>query len=382
MLSKFATMNLISRHIEYLIRSHDCVIVPGWGAFIAQYQPASLVDNLLTPPSRTLVFNPSLTHDDGLLASSIVRQTGMGYENALKQIAEDVNAMRHQLKAHNEVALSNIGSFHHNANGSMIFEPFIKTSAEYSYFGLRSINLTPILSQAQAQAEKENDTTEKKDTIYVPIRRSWARIAASIAIVLGLGLTLSTPIVNDQAHTASVITTPTKPQIKLIEPAANTPIVLNVVEFGTTDATATVDTLRRKQYQQVMAYYKQREERRKARREAMLKQIEEMRKRQEILLSQETTSSNENKSTTTASKNTPIRFETSDAYCVVVASLTSRTQAEQFIASTGNKQLAILEKEGKFRVYAATGQNASEAYRIARSNGLLKRYRGAWVCKK
>lgn len=376
-------MNLISRHIEYLVRCHDCVIVPGWGAFIAQYQPASLVNNLLTPPSRTLVFNPSLTHDDGLLASSIVRQTGIGYENALKQISEEVNAMRHQLKVHNEVALSNIGSFHHNSNGSMIFEPFNKTSAEYSFFGLRSINLTPILSQAQVQTEKENGTTGKKDTIYVPIRRSWTRIAASIAIILGLGVTLSTPIVNDQAHTASVITTPTKPKIKLIEPAANTPIVLNVGGLDSTDATATVDTLRRKQYQQVMAYYKQREERRKARQEAILKQIEETRKRQEALLAQETTVSNADKNpTTTASKNTPMRFEASDAYCVVVASLTSRAQAEQFIASTGNKQLAILEKEGKFRVYAATGQNANEAYRIARSNGLLKRYRGAWVCKK
>lgn len=376
-------MNLISRHIEYLVRCHDCVIVPGWGAFIAQYQPASLVNNLLTPPSRTLVFNPSLTHDDGLLASSIVRQTGIGYENALKQISEEVNAMRHQLKVHNEVALSNIGSFHHNSNGSMIFEPFNKTSAEYSFFGLRSINLTPILSQAQAQTEKENGTTGKKDTIYVPIRRSWTRIAASIAIILGLGFTLSTPIVNDQAHTASVITTPTKPKIKLIEPAANTPIVLNVGGLDSTDATAIVDTLRRKQYQQVMAYYKQREERRKARQEAILKQIEETRKRQEALLAQETTVSNADKNpTTTASKNTPMRFEASDAYCVVVASLTSRAQAEQFIASTGNKQLAILEKEGKFRVYAATGQNANEAYRIARSNGLLKRYRGAWVCKK
>lgn len=380
-------MNLISRHIEYLIRYNDCVIVPGWGAFIAQYQPATLTNNRLTPPSRNLAFNSTLTHDDGLLASSIVRQAGIGYDLAIKQIAEEVNAMRHQLKAQGEVAMSNIGLFQHNADGTMLFEPFEKSSAATRYFGLNSINLTPVLTQARIDAGKEDKVTVKKDTIFVPIRRSWTRIAASIAIMIGLGFTLTTPIVNDNVHQASIITTPQKTQIKLIEPAANTPLVLNVGNVDSADATAVVDTLYRKQYQQAMAYYKQREERRKARHEAMMKQIEEARqlkmeqKAQNSLLTS-TVAENKVGATSTKIETAPLRIDESDSYCVVIASLTSREQAEQFIASTGNKRLAILEKDGKFRVYAATAQTSSQAYSIARNNGLLKRYRGAWVCRK
>lgn len=379
-------MNLISRHIEYLVRYNDCVIVPGWGAFIAQYQPATLINNCLTPPSRNLAFNSTLTHDDGLLANSIARQAGIGYDLAVKHIAEEVNAMRHQLNAQGEVAMSNIGLFQHNADGTMLFEPFEKSSAATRYFGLNSINLTPVLTQARIEAG-EDATKGKKDTIFVPIRRSWTRIAASIAVMIGLGFTLTTPIVNDNAHQASMITTPQKPQIKLVEPAANTPLVLNVGNVDSADATAVVDTLYRKQYQQVMAYYKQREERRKARHEAMMKQIEEARQLKVAQKSQAITTTSivaEKKvePTTTKAEATPLRFDANDSYCVVIASLTSREQAEQFIASTGNKRLAILEKDGKFRVYAATAPTSSQAYSIARNKGLMKRYRGAWVCRK
>ena len=35
-------VNSITRHIEYLILRHDCVIVPELGAFIAQYSPARI----------------------------------------------------------------------------------------------------------------------------------------------------------------------------------------------------------------------------------------------------------------------------------------------------------------------------------------------------
>lgn len=373
-------MNLISRHIEYLVRYNDCVIIPGWGAFIAQYQPATISNQRLTPPYRSLAFNPSLTHDDGLLASSIARQTGVGYDMAIKQVADEVNTMRHQLDATGELAISKIGIFHRNEVGSMIFEPFEKSSS-YSYFGLPTLNITPILTQARNEAN--SSAKDKSDTIYVPIRRSWTRIAASIAVILGLGFTFSTPIVNDQAHKASMITTPAKPKIELNQsPDAN--IVLNISNVNDSDASMTVDTLQRKQYQAVMAYYKQREEQRKARQEALKKQAEES---QKVAIEQKSnaqiiaTAKTQAKASATQST-VAMRINEADSYCVVIASLTSRAQAEKFIASTGNKNLHILEKDGKYRVYAATGSTYNEAYSIARNSGLLTRYHGTWVCRK
>ena len=131
-------MNLIGRHIEYLVRYNDCVVVPGWGAFISRYQPALLgKDGKFLPPTRSLSFNQSLTHDDGLLASSIVRKSKVSYDAAMKQIANEVAVMRHQLTQNGEIAISNIGVFRQNGEGAIIFDPFINTSATLRFDQLK-----------------------------------------------------------------------------------------------------------------------------------------------------------------------------------------------------------------------------------------------------
>lgn len=381
MLSIFALMNTICQHIEFLVRNHDCVIVPGWGAFIANFQPAHFDKfNRLMPPSRTLSFNSSLVHDDGLLASSIVRREKISYDKALNIIAEEVNALRHQLTAQREVVLGHLGIFTYNAEGSMLFEPYEKSSAVSSLYGLPIVNAVSLRSQV---SNEENEANKKNgDTIYVPIRRSWTRIAASIAVILGLGFTLSTPIINDQAHQASIITAPIKPQIKLIEPAPDANLVLNISNIDSIQAKAVVDTVYRKQYQAVMAYYKQREEQRRARREEMMRQIEEQR---QAIAAQTTPNKVEAQSSqpiTQPVAQTNLRFNSNDAYCLIVASLPTRALAEQFISQAGNGQFGILEQEGRYRVYAATGETSSQTYDMARNNGLMKRYKGAWVCRK
>ena len=60
-------MNELSRHIESLLVSNDCVIVPGLGGFVTQYVTARRVDeeNLYLPPYRTVGFNGQLTINEG-----------------------------------------------------------------------------------------------------------------------------------------------------------------------------------------------------------------------------------------------------------------------------------------------------------------------------
>ena len=382
MLSIFAVMNLISRHIEYLVRCNDCVIVPGWGAFIAQYKPASFDnDNNLIPPMRVLGFNSSLSHDDGLLASSISRQLEISYENATRQIAEEVGVMRYQLENQGEVALSGVGTFYKNAEASMLFEPFENSSASSCYYGLRSVKLMQILAQARKEndAMAKEDSQPQKDTIYLPIRRSWARIVASIAIVLGLGFIFSTPIINDDVHQASFsapkISAPVKPVVKLNEPTGDEQLLLNVTNIDIADAEATVDTVSRYKYQKVRAYYK-------AHKEMRLKQLEEYRKQQALLIEKEGNVNYEVSNENPKNERLNVRLSDADKYCLVIASLENRAKAEEYIAKSGNENLAILEKDGRYRVYAATGESPKQTLNNARQNGLTRRYPGAWVCRK
>ncbi len=384
-------MNLIGRHIEYLIRYNDCVIVPGWGAFIANSQSAIFNEhNVLLPPTRILGFNPSLIHDDGLLASSIVRKSGVTYDVAIKQISEAVNSLNHQLNLQGEIAISNIGIFTKRSNDSLLFEPFAKTSASIPYMGLPQTKIIPILTKVKSDVEQPK---AKKDTIYVPIRRSWTRIAASVAVVLGLGFIFSTPIVNDDTNLASLstptISVPDRVQIKLNEPTGNEELILNVANVDSTESMSIVDTIARKRHQKIIAYKKLREERRQARRELKMKRLEEYRLKKElarksIQTSEEKLIESKTKSTSSSIENykEDVRLLTTDQYCLIVASLPSRALAEEYIEKSKNNNLGILEKDGRFRIYAATGESVKSTLNCARKTGLMQRYPNAWVCRK
>lgn len=52
----------LAQHIEVLLLENDCVIVPGFGGFVAHYAPATHVkeESLFLPPTRTIGFNPQL----------------------------------------------------------------------------------------------------------------------------------------------------------------------------------------------------------------------------------------------------------------------------------------------------------------------------------
>lgn len=75
-----------------------------------------------------------------------------------------------------------------------------------------------------------------------------------------------------------------------------------------------------------------------------------------------------------------VRLDASDRYCLVVASLQSMSQAEKFVKEHSDVELGILEKDGKYRVYAATGSTTNEALRAKDDDEIGRRFADAWVC--
>ena len=77
-------MKNLARHIELLLRNNDCVILPGFGGFIAHAVPAYYVseEHLYYPPSRSISFNASLTMNDGLLVQSYMQSYQVDYAKA------------------------------------------------------------------------------------------------------------------------------------------------------------------------------------------------------------------------------------------------------------------------------------------------------------
>jgi len=76
----------LSRYIYELLHSHECVVAPGLGGFIIRKKNAVVyvAQNLFAPPSKHLHFNAQLTHNDGLLAHHISKETGVSYEKGVR----------------------------------------------------------------------------------------------------------------------------------------------------------------------------------------------------------------------------------------------------------------------------------------------------------
>jgi hypothetical protein len=190
---------------------HDCVVVPGWGAFIANYGRACYDDDrsVLMRPRRAIGFNPSVNHNDGLLAQSLVRHEGLDYDEAVRFIADSVTTFRQQLAMGSEVSMGRLGYFRSNEGDLVEFVPFSKANATDQFYGLADFEISTV--EALERAAQEAADVEEAPAAVVPqgrnlFSRNATRIAASAAVLIGLGIMLSTPIIVDRNHDQAGLT--------------------------------------------------------------------------------------------------------------------------------------------------------------------------------
>lgn len=214
-------------HIEYLMLSNDCVVVPGFGAFIAQYTSSNncAQNSTFTSPKRSISFNASINHNDGLLANSIAKKASIPYAEALKQIEKSTTICRQALSDGSEVPFGRLGFFISNAEGHIEFIPFHHELANDDFFGLQSFSF-PTLAERNAQVATEETVSETYSEPEINIgRRNWfshkaVQIAASIVMLVCLTFALSTPIIVDKpTHQLATLNvpTPTMPKHKVVK---------------------------------------------------------------------------------------------------------------------------------------------------------------------
>lgn len=214
-------------HIEYLMLSNDCVVVPGFGAFIAQYTSSRncAQNTTFTSPKRSISFNASINHNDGLLANSIAKKASIPYAEALKQIEKSTTICRQALSDGSEVPFGRLGFFISNGEGHIEFIPFHHELANDDFFGLQSFSF-PTLAERNAQVTTEETVSETYSEPEINIgRRNWfshkaVQIAASIVMLVCLTFALSTPIIVDKpTHQLATLNvpTPTMPKHKVVK---------------------------------------------------------------------------------------------------------------------------------------------------------------------
>lgn len=339
-------MNEIVRHIEYLLVTADCVTIPGLGAILANSMPASYSQDkqLLLPPSRFFSFNPSLTHNDGLLVSSIARSESISFEAAARFVDKEVESMKKLLAATGRLKLGRVGAIALDADNKMSFETNSSSVLSPDCLWLPALEIKTL---TQLNRSRNDALSERRSqNLFGRV----ARIAASVAVLIALGFILATPVKIDNAQYASLGLEDFKPVAKksddsLIRRPGESSAPLVLVVSRASDSYEIADTVSHNEY---------------IRRHKADKPVGD-------IIDAETDGSS-------------FRFDENDAYRVVIASLASEKEADDFIAGFADIKLGILAKDGRYRVYAATGSDNRQAQLAAAE--LADKYPGAWVCRK
>lgn len=194
-------VNVLERHIEILLLSNDCVIVPGLGGFMAHHVDARYDENdgTFLPPLRTLGFNPRLTMNDSLLVQSYIEAYDISYPEALRRIEAEVAEIRQHLESKREYELNDIGILRLNQEGNLEFEPCEAGILTPFLYGLSTFEMTPLVVEAKATTETAQDKNTKKvpEESAITIKMSWLHNAVAVAAAIVAFFMIGTPISNN-----------------------------------------------------------------------------------------------------------------------------------------------------------------------------------------
>ncbi len=186
----------IEKFISDLLFEHDCVIIPGLGGFIGNYQPARIdtFHHTFHPPSKSLLFNVNLRQNDGLLASRLADECGITYEEAVSELGRFAEHCNSLLKSGKHVLIENVGELIADPEGNIQFEQETEVNYLDESFGMHSFISLPI------HREVTQGRIERKISRYIDPAGTKRRIlpkslkwAAALIIPLGtaafLGIT-------------------------------------------------------------------------------------------------------------------------------------------------------------------------------------------------
>jgi hypothetical protein len=192
----------IEKYISELLYRYQCVGVPGFGAFLCEWQSAQVIvaQNSFVPPKKVISFNSHIKNNDGLLANHIALQEKISYENAVSKIQTQVVFWLEKLENKESLVLENIGEIFSNSEHNFVFKPNTAINYLTDSFGLAGFNSPEIVRANQITSEVEPivetpvsvDTTEEAETPVIPLNgknrtKNWMKYAAAVAVFASAG---------------------------------------------------------------------------------------------------------------------------------------------------------------------------------------------------
>lgn len=289
--------------------------MPNLGGFLTYRDKAFVRNNTFYAPTEHIRFNPLLTYHDGLLPEAYMRDRNIGYTEALNTIQADVEQIKKSLNNGNTFLLGRIGALSLSADNNIILHN------SDSKFLPENIGL-PVVHLKQLSSASTN--TGNTIVLNVPrVSSNALRYVAMLAVVFILSFLIPTPV-TDTTHEASFYKQITDYRLQITDSISNqatntiTPIT-PIDSIASINSIATIDTI------------------------ATIK-----------------TTQNTPKPSTLNYKLSTLNYK----YHLIIASLTTQAEAEDYIANHKHfdqSQLQIIESKGKFRISAAGFNKYKEA---------------------
>ena len=183
----------LSKAINSLLYTNDCVTVPGFGSFIVN-KFSSVYDEKngkFYPPSRRVSFNSKIKNNDGLLANYISNEYGIDFSVAVKNIHNEVINWKKKLNKE-PLVLNNIGELSYNSDENIVFSPDLDSNHFLGSFGLPSIYYKKqpdlVSTYNESTLKKYNDLKVNSSNSRLP---DFVKYAAALVIIISTTFFLS-----------------------------------------------------------------------------------------------------------------------------------------------------------------------------------------------
>jgi len=176
----------ISQYIKEILLLNDCVIIPGFGGFVANYKPATIENNQFSPPTKEIAFNNKLISNDGLLVNFISEAEGIDYFNAKQKLDSFVEETMLNLERNRNVYFEGVGYLHYDSRENLQFEPQVKQNLLVESYGLQNFSYEKLY---QRQIPKPAIKVEYREPVPVIFQhRKLRKLAIAIPLLIALAL--------------------------------------------------------------------------------------------------------------------------------------------------------------------------------------------------
>jgi nucleoid DNA-binding protein len=185
----------INQYIKELLLLNDCVIIPEFGGFVANYKPATIENNQFFPPAKEIAFNNKLNSNDGLLINFISETESVDYFSARQKLVSFVEETNLNLERNRNVYFEGVGYLHYDSRENLLFEPQVKQNLLIDSYGLQNFSYEKLY---QRQMPKPAFKIEHQEAVPVIFqKRKLKKLIIAIPLLMAMALI---PIKNNKEY--------------------------------------------------------------------------------------------------------------------------------------------------------------------------------------